>query len=108
MSDHTTYTYEELVVGGYQHEPSRKFAYESDYQELKARLAAVDAVIVQWRNDADYDNTMAIYDIGALFPERLTDSASVCLRCHGTGAINTATSADDPSCPDCDGEGVRR
>lgn len=35
-------------------------------------------------------------------------SASVCLRYHGTGAIDTATSADDPSCPDCDGEGVRQ
>lgn len=37
-----------------------------------------------------------------------TDSASVCLRCHGTGAIDAATSADDPSCPGCDGEGVRQ
>ena len=28
-----------------------------------------------------------------------------CLYCHGTGAVDTPTSADDPSCPECDGEG---
>lgn len=28
-----------------------------------------------------------------------------CPRCYGTGAIDAPTSADDPSCPDCDGEG---
>ena len=32
---------------------------------------------------------------------------SVCLRCHGTGTIDAATSVDDPSCPDCEGEGVK-
>jgi len=28
-----------------------------------------------------------------------------CPRCYGTGAIDAPTSADDPSCPNCDGEG---
>jgi hypothetical protein len=28
-----------------------------------------------------------------------------CPRCYGTGAVDAPTSADDPSCPDCDGEG---
>jgi hypothetical protein len=29
----------------------------------------------------------------------------LCPRCKGTGAIDAPTSGDDPSCPDCDGEG---
>lgn len=29
-----------------------------------------------------------------------------CLTCNGTGAVDTPTSADDPSCPDCDGTGI--
>lgn len=29
-----------------------------------------------------------------------------CPRCRGTGAIGAPTSADDPSCPECDGEGT--
>ena len=29
-----------------------------------------------------------------------------CSRCNGTGAIDTPFSGSDPSCPDCDGEGV--
>lgn len=29
-----------------------------------------------------------------------------CDRCSGTGCIDTAWSGIDPSCPDCDGEGV--
>lgn len=51
-----------------------------------------------------------------LLYERTTDSAdavtcdhfpgqTVCDWCKGTGAIDAPTSADDPSCPDCDGEG---
>lgn len=30
-----------------------------------------------------------------------------CERCKGHGVIDAPTSADDPSCPDCDGEGLR-
>lgn len=28
-----------------------------------------------------------------------------CTYCNGTGAVDTPTSADDPACPECDGEG---
>ena len=28
-----------------------------------------------------------------------------CGRCDGLGCIDTPTSTDDPSCPECDGEG---
>lgn len=52
----------------------------------------------------------------AIEAERPSDSApavtcdhfpgqTACEWCHGTGAIDAPTSADDPSCPDCDGEG---
>lgn len=39
--------------------------------------------------------------------ESTTDSADVvpCRTCGGSGAVDAPTSADDPSCPDCDGEG---
>lgn len=29
-----------------------------------------------------------------------------CERCDGTGAIDAPFSGSDPSCPECDGEGV--
>lgn len=29
-----------------------------------------------------------------------------CPKCYGTGAVDAPTSADDPSCPECDGEGT--
>lgn len=28
-----------------------------------------------------------------------------CLRCSGTGCVDTPYSGSDPSCPECDGEG---
>jgi len=33
-------------------------------------------------------------------------AGATCIRCHGTGVIDAPTSGDDPSCPDCDGEGT--
>jgi hypothetical protein len=30
-----------------------------------------------------------------------------CTRCNGTGAIDAPFSGSDPSCPECDGEGVK-
>lgn len=30
-----------------------------------------------------------------------------CPRCHGTGAIVAPFSGSDPSCPECDGEGLK-
>lgn len=31
---------------------------------------------------------------------------AICERCQGTGAIDAPWSESDPSCPECDGEGV--
>lgn len=82
----------------------------------EARLAEAEHKIDMARRIASAGYTAAPHqlhgrnlqgDFDSIIRALTTDSASVCLRCHGTGAIDTATSADDPSCPDCDGEGVK-
>ena len=36
----------------------------------------------------------------------MTQDTYKCERCNGTGAIDAPFSDSDPSCPDCDGEGL--
>ena len=33
-------------------------------------------------------------------------NGTLCEHCNGTGAIDAPLSGSDPSCPECDGEGV--
>jgi len=35
------------------------------------------------------------------------DEYEICERCDGTGAIDAPFSGSDPSCPECDGEGIK-
>ena len=89
----------------------------ADYDALAARLAEWAALLMEAPIYMGTPLTPVGEEAAARLREKIdralaeagytADSASVCLRCHGTGAIDTATSADDPSCPDCDGEGVK-
>lgn len=83
----------------------------SDYDALAARLAEAEQDIEQWKKVYDLRGRALqrpCINCGYV-PQviRPADSADVapCKKCYGTGAIDAPTSADDPSCPECDGEG---
>lgn len=90
-----------------------------DAAALQARLAELQAAAwdvhdlvysaLDTPEDADLKAIRKALDaMGELIPaQRPADSADVapCKKCYGTGAIDAPTSADDPSCPECDGEG---
>lgn len=93
-----------------------------EYQAMQRTLAEVNARLAEVTRERDE----AVRELRALrgviidamvSGKQPADSApavacnhfhgqTVCEWCKGTGAIDAPTSADDPSCPECDGEGT--
>ncbi len=56
----------------------------------------------------EYRGEGAAIRVGPLARSTVFDNPTptACTRCNGTGAIDAPFSGSDPSCPECDGEGV--